>query len=429
MTDNQQGQGGLDLNLDPNAISTMHIKTIKEAAKLADYLPLRWDELSKVPFYAKLFGYSDDWYRASVAMAVLGIRSRAQRVLTQEEMQAIAGMSARLSTRMSYEFPVMLGTALFLERRTRATFGFPFYKPSEAKGFTPNSFPTASSPILKGSQARMAWHALRFSLYTAVSHFGLRMVFFAWATSLNTLEFESNPKLADLRETLKVSVGQWKDAKKKAALEEERSNGRQQFGGMRPREEGQDEPSAAPSGLRESVLFGRRALQQQPSQALPQPQEQQQEQQWSQPEQQQPQSQNYADYSNDYSNDFSSDQDDFNDASPVAPSARREAPTRPTGGPGASWERLRHPGAAGQKPVAISQAPQGQYGWEALRNGQAPPQQPKPAPPVDSRQTTGDYTISSADEEKAYAQNQAQKDFDAMLERERKGESESSRRW
>ncbi|CAK7239031.1 MAG: hypothetical protein STHCBS139747_000452 [Sporothrix thermara] len=424
----RQGPEGLDLNLDPEAISTIHIKSIKEAAQLADYLPLRWDELPKVPFYGRFFGYNDEWYRASVAVSVLGVRSRAQRALTQEEMQILAGFSANMTRRMSYEFPVMIGTVFFLERRTRATFGFPFYKPGPS--FSPNHFPSKERPTLQGAQARMMWHGLRFGLYTATTHFALKLAFVAWAASLNTFDFDSHPKLGPLRDALHGSRAKYEELEKKARQE---LREQQLAGRARP------DPASQMQGYvgdaRREPPQPARQTQQGWSQQQPQPQSQSQQQQPQQQQQQQqappPQSQSYDDYySDNYSDDFAGGQDDFDDASPIAPSVRRQESTRPTGGPGASWERLRHPGAPGQKPVAISQAPQGQYGWEALRNGIAPPQKPKPASSSDnSRQTTSDYTISSADEEKAYAQSQAQKDFDAMLEKERQGESEPSRRW
>ncbi|CAK7227669.1 hypothetical protein SCUCBS95973_006622 [Sporothrix curviconia] len=426
----RQGQGGGDLNIDPDTISSLHVKSIKDAAHLADALPIQWDALPKIPFYGRFFGYNDQWYRASVAVSVLGVRSRAQRVLTLDEMQALAGLSANMVRRMSYEFPVLIGTVFFLERRTRASFGFPFYKPNAS--FSPNVFPNAARPILKDAQARLAWHGLRFSLYTGTSHFALKLLFISWAASVNTLDFESNPKLADLRERLKSMRGQYEELEKRARKEirDQELSGRSAPG------QTAGQVNSFTEGLRrEAGQYGRLAQEEQPQeqQWSQPPPSQQTQQRWPQPQRQPPppapqQSPTYGDFSDDA---FADGQDDFDDASPIAPSARRQESTRPTGGPGASWERLRHPGAAGEKPVAISKAPQGQYGWDAVRNGQVPPQQAKQASssPDSSRQTTGDYTISSADEEKAYAHNQAQKDFDAMLEKERKGESEPSRRW
>jgi hypothetical protein len=44
------------------------------------------------------------------------------------------------------------------------------------------------------------------------------------------------------------------------------------------------------------------------------------------------------------------------------------------------------------------------------------------------KQKTESYTFASADQEKAYAKTQAQKEFDAMLERERRGMGDSGGR-
>ncbi|CAK7225667.1 hypothetical protein SBRCBS47491_005967 [Sporothrix bragantina] len=409
-----QGDGGVDLNHNPETISALHVKSVKEAAELANYLPLNWDVLPKLPFYGPFVGYNTQWYRASIAIAVLSARSRAQRVLTQDEMQALANVTARMTKRLTYEFPLLAGVVFALERRTRGVFGFPFYTPGPT--FSPDHFPNKYRPLLTGSSARTMFHGLRFGAYTAATHFVLKMGFLVWASSLQLVEFGSDPKLAAVRESMKQNRDKYNELEKQARGELRENEFAGRHGPVLARKTAASGDENGEGTARDYMRISRETPQQQ-------------QQQWSQQQsQQQPQSQSYDDG---YADSFAGSQDDFDDASPIAPSVRRQESSRPTGGPGASWERLRHPGAPGQKPVAISQAPQGQYGWEALRNGQAPPQQPKPAPSSSdsSQQTTGDYTISTADEEKAFAQNQAQKDFDAMLEKERKGESESSRRW
>jgi hypothetical protein len=48
-----------------------------------------------------------------------------------------------------------------------------------------------------------------------------------------------------------------------------------------------------------------------------------------------------------------------------------------------------------------------------------------------AQQTAGQHTYTPGEQEKGYAKEQAQKEFDAMLERERRGvdESGASRKW
>ncbi|ERS97870.1 hypothetical protein HMPREF1624_06041 [Sporothrix schenckii ATCC 58251] len=421
MANNRSGEGPVDLNANPNALGSIHVKSVKEAAALSQYLPIRWDELPKLPFYSRLVGYDDSWYRATIAMSVIGMRSRAQRMLSQEEVQILANMTAGLTTTMSYEFPVMLGTSIFLERRTRPTFGFPFYKPKE--GFDPNVFPTKTSRLIEGPMARTAWHVFRFSMYAAASHFVLRTAFFAYGTVANSYVFDRDPRLADLRTSLKSALAAKRGpdsilkvteraasrtAEAREALERRGRDREAQQRGVLPDQEQQQHQQQ------------QQQQQYQPYQQYQSPPQQQQ--------QKQPQTQSYDDYSTDLDDDF------YDDASPVSPAEQRrrsgwkQQPTSGTG-EGTAWDRLRSPGHAGEKPTAISQAPPGQYGWEALRKGKSPPQPPSKQD-NSNRPTTGDYTFNEDEEEKSYARNQAQKDFDAMLEKERQGESDRpSRRW
>ncbi|KAL1906994.1 hypothetical protein Sste5344_007290 [Sporothrix stenoceras] len=450
MANDNSRQGSIDLNADPTALGSLHVKTLKEAARLGNYLPIRWEELAKIPFWGGVFGYNSDWYRAAISMSVLGMRKRADRALSQDEAQAVAGMTAKLTRTMAFEPPIAMATALFFERRSRSTFGFPFYTPRE--GFNPNVFPTQNRPIIMGQYARPAWHILRYSLYAAVWHFALRAVFLSYGTSINSVALETDPRMADLRDTLKKQtrgsqVSSKKNSLKEMADELKDINAKLEEAGKAMREDleryrREGGGGGAPRGPVESSRQQPRQYPQQVQQQQAQPQQQQQQQrtpqsqpqqQWSQPppqQQQQTQASSYDDYSNDLGEDF------YDDASPTSrEEQRRQAweQRKPTSGTGEStaWDRLRHPGHSGEKPSAISQAPPGQYGWEALRKGKSPPPRPTTEQQDDSNKpTTGDYTFNEADEEKQLARNQAQKDFDAMLERERQGESDKpSRRW
>lgn len=423
MSDDQQDPGSFDLNLNPEAINTVHLKSIADAAKLADHLRIRWDELPKVPFYGGLFGYNEQLRRANIALSVLAIRSSAQRVLTPEELQIVAYMSARKIRRVTYEFPALLGTAYFLERRTRPSFGFPFFQPTET--FEPNVFPSRTMQLLTGARARLMWHALRFSLYTAVSHFVLRIGFSVWASTTFAAEFTLTPQLADLNQTVKANIEAARNRKKPNPL---LPAGQQHDDSSQPPMRG----APAEPGLPPALAQQQQQQEQEQYQQQYQRYEQYQRQQYEQ-KQQQEQQRGTDDYGDSFADDFAdSAAGDVDDASPVAPSERRkEGPRWPTSGPGSSWDRLRSPGAPGQNPAAVAQAPPGQYGWDAVRAGKAPLPPPKQPPSAEgSGQTAGDYTFNEAEEEKSYARNQAQKDFDAMLERERTGENdESPKRW
>lgn len=91
--------------------------------------------------------------------------------------------------------------------------------------------------------------------------------------------------------------------------------------------------------------------------------------------------------------------DDFDDASPAAQNRAEDSQS------GNTWDRIRR---NAQKQG--SGARNGNRGWDSIRKEQQ----------VGS--TTGDsFTFSSADQERQLAQDEAQKEFDAKVERERQG--------
>jgi hypothetical protein len=93
----------------------------------------------------------------------------------------------------------------------------------------------------------------------------------------------------------------------------------------------------------------------------------------------------------------------FDDGSPVAPSQRQPpaASAPQSAQQGSAWDRIR------QRAKSEEGA---QWNPGQQQNGAS-----------GGQQRTDQYTFSPAEQEKAYAKDQAQKEFDAMLERERRG--------
>jgi len=100
----------------------------------------------------------------------------------------------------------------------------------------------------------------------------------------------------------------------------------------------------------------------------------------------------------------------FDDASPVAPSERQAPPpgSRQSAGDGSAWDRIRQ---RAKSEEGARWNPPGRQGDTAA-----------------DQRSTDQYTYTQADQEKAYAKEQAQKEFDAMLERERRGVGDSGGR-
>jgi hypothetical protein len=230
--------------------------------------------------------------------------------------------------------------------------------------FNPSYFPSASRPFLTGPTAVRLWHVLRFGAYGLLFQFLVKGTVHSYATTTSLMGMVWDDRLKEMRQTPR---------------QQQRERRRQDIS-QTPNESGEQ-------------------AQQQLGQT--QPQLGQQPPTWQQPNQESP----------------AAPQDDdsflFDDASPVAQSQRQQ-PQRPSGSPnpppvqGSAWDRIR------QRAKSEEGAPwnQGQQ-----QNGESRGQ-PR----------TEQYTYSPGEQEKAYAKEQAQKEFDAMLERERRGVGESGGR-
>ena len=113
----------------------------------------------------------------------------------------------------------------------------------------------------------------------------------------------------------------------------------------------------------------------------------------------------------------------WDDASPLAPAAQAEPASRPGE---SSWDRLRR--NAGVSRQQSSQPPQGrqpppsQGGWGENTDTSA-------QFGASSRTSRDDYSYSSADFEKSSSKDQAQQDFDRLLDRERQGVDQENKKW
>lgn len=114
----------------------------------------------------------------------------------------------------------------------------------------------------------------------------------------------------------------------------------------------------------------------------------------------------------------------IDDASPVAPSAiSQNIATRPGE---SSWDRLRRQagvqGRQPQQPPQARQPPPSQGGWGENTDTSS-------QFGGSSRSTRDDYSYSAADFEKSTAKDQAQREFDKLLDQERQGVDQENKRW
>jgi hypothetical protein len=361
-----------------------------------DSLGIQYDNLPQLPFWAPLVGNTQNWYKDNIAHQVIVGAESTGRGLTPEERDLLAHVTAKRLVTMSYEPPISMAVAYFMERRGRSTFKFPFWTPKPTS-FDPGIFPSRNFPFLvgmvQGSNATLLWHSLRFGCYFFFAHMFGNALFLSYAHTVQAATILKDPRLGDFRKSIQERLKSRNGGRQMPSRPEDPSmqDAETPYGvvedvdpnayGTTGSDDGQSPAeTSSPTGAYARSQRGYSPRQQPaPTQSVPPPS----------------------------SEDFT-DASLFDDASPVAPAARAGSSSYSSGG--SAWDRVRQQSRSGN--VA------GQSGSASTPRSRS------------YGQTSDQYTYSKADEEKALAKDQAQKEFDAMLERERQGESDkANRRW
>lgn len=337
------------------------------------------------------------------------------RPLRQEEVDAISYHFAKSLRTVSWGPPVGIAGGALAAWRTMNAFRFPGYTPkpeSEGGSFSPERF----GPI-RGQMARNCWHLLRFQLYGAVGFFTGAILFASYATSVNAVETGSDPRMKDYIEALK-------------------NRAQRHTGQMQP--QGQRNPIMSQEGRMDQQA-------QRASQRLGM------EDAWKRQDVQRRAS-DYDDMSptggawmDDYKQDNSEtglmtdEQMNARDRTDRANAdkAERAEDARVAAAAKARVDQSRRNNHddGSSSPLGPSQPAQSSYpqgsAWERIRKESAAGkgqsrQSPTNTPQVRSEQqegsTLGDsFSFSSSDEERQLAKIEAQKEFDARVERERQG--------
>ncbi|MDA4133628.1 MAG: hypothetical protein OK454_10985, partial [Thaumarchaeota archaeon] len=314
-------------------------------------------------------------------------------------------------------------------RRGRNNFRFPFYTPKGA-WFNPLAFPSSGRPLLSGGSALMAWQGLRFSAYGILVHWFIGTFVKSYAASVLLVSLHTDPRLKQFNEELQEAGkarragGRVPTPSQQPAVASDPASSTQDgygdgHGGGQERSQphfGRDGSGA--SGAAGPVEQGARGAQSwssmTPEEALRRGQEAQQAQAAAMGGDRQQRAASEPTQSPAWSDDDAL----FDDASPVAPQHRQQN-AQPAQQAGSSWDRIRSQSIA----EAYSQQqknPRNAYGDNS--GAATSPNQ------SGGEQEGGGYSFSSAEEDKVLAKEGAQKEFDAMLERERRGGAED-RKW
>ncbi|KAF2094610.1 hypothetical protein NA57DRAFT_46441 [Rhizodiscina lignyota] len=383
--------------------------------------PIDLSTLSKpAPIIGPLLGYSQSYRLARISETCAGTSRLMQRPLTGDEVQAIAEMYSKVLSRSSWGDVTGIGVGAYFCYKGAPKYRFPFYSPDLEK-FNPNEL-----GALRGQMARMGWHALRAIPY--VTLFGLLGDFVfrnsAILTAMATLQRdkrlkEINEKM-QRRMTHAIEEAQKRRENQKRGLPQQQHEtsegvdigntdgvaphnstanrrGRDDFDDMSPT--GGAFTDSFGSGTDASVLSDEQMRvheMQQRAEGDRTPTRQTHAQPQQQPDRQ--------------------DSFDFESTSQPAPASQGSQSAQSSSSSESAWARIR-------RQVNSSE----QSGPSSQQSGGAQREQ--------SQGSTlgGSFSFSSAEEERQLAKTEAQKEFDARIERERQGKDfggdARSKRW
>ncbi|KAG4418254.1 hypothetical protein IFR04_008612 [Cadophora malorum] len=360
-----------------NLASTYHIDTSK--------LP------RPLPWIGSLVGYNDELLSKALTKKIAHSSQVLQRPLSQEEVDAFAFWTAKQVSILSYGVPFGVGGGLWRCWSTANEFRMPFYRPN-LETFNPQAFPPRMA-VLKGNNAIMAWHALRAVLYGGMGNILGQLFFGSYSMSVATVGELGDKRLKPFIDAVKSQA-----AKQRGSLPNTTGQpgiGQQPGIGVQSRDDAS--PGTIPMAEQSPDTSWEGMSEKKQPETTPQPKR------WPQarPTPAPPPV------------DESSDQPFgmFDDASPTGGQGVqadiRAAPVTSQGG--SAWDRIRRGEQSSTQrtaPITGSQQAQNQNAWSRVQK--------------DGAAISEGYSYSKA-EEGDLAKGEAQKEFDARVERERRG--------
>ncbi|KAI1498955.1 hypothetical protein F5X99DRAFT_391623 [Biscogniauxia marginata] len=415
--------------VDPFAQALIEHKFFEDGATV------HFDRLPKVQTWGPWLLIRERFYVLSVLKKVTNHAVGAQRRLTATEVDAVSEHAAKTVRQFAWTQPMSIAFAAGLAWSRRRTFKFPFYQP-KMRTFDPLAFPTRTMPLIRGPRAVATWHFLRFLAYCPLCWVSTALFLTSTSESSFRARMMRDPRLSGLIHDITRSQKELQTL----ALQEQR----RRLGIPDPPGQGQTTVYRRPDGVSSSKA-PRQTTQPQysgpkdhgdgafasngdtfenPNPTVGKASSATQS-SWarSSPPQAPPGNPQGADYP-EHSSQHAADESDLfdDDASPIAPSARRvEANQSPSV---SSWERIRQQAQSGAQKWERGDSSGQESGWAQLR-------QDKTRNARETSPKSDDFAYSKQDEEREkqlYEKEQAQKEFDALVEAERHGES-SDNNW
>ncbi|KAK8136558.1 hypothetical protein PG984_004498 [Apiospora sp. TS-2023a] len=397
---------------------------------------IRFDQLP--PTRGFIFNTVPPGKRSELVVSnVISAATAANRRLNQSEIDALSESASHAAARLSWVYPLGLGLAVAAAANGRKKFRFPFYTP-KMKTFDPRAFPHRSFATLTGKSATWAWHGIRASAYYPLTWFASLLFLGSMVRTRLLADLASDQRLSQIKQ--EVTSNNQRNAQLRREQRQrqtahsgapganqlpdaytvpDQSSGQDSWTGV-PQSQASVESSGLGSPRNSGESFGRSG---------PRPDRRQGLQGGGSPVGTQTRRDVQAKGTQEQQGQTSFDDNDLfeddDDASPVAASARgserqRGQSSASQGGPASSWDTIRQQARKEVSPFARGDRSKDDSPWGRARQDGA--RTTRDAPRTPPREG---YSYNEVEEEKTYAKNQAQKEFDAMLEAERRGRSGS----
>ncbi|MCJ1473283.1 hypothetical protein MMC13_001934 [Lambiella insularis] len=362
-----------------------------------------------MPIFGPLFGFNNEHLARAIRVSIQRQFGPLHRMPTPDEANAVAYHTAKGQAIFSWGAPLGLAAGAYRTWATRASYKFPFVKAKE--GFDANYMTWRGIVLAHGQRARFLWHSARFGAYGIIGLYVVKTAFLGFAASVAAVGTLSDPRLADVVQALSTD--------RKAKLERERvTRGQQDPTGQGPTnasdlwkkhrgaigapEVDDGGPTAGQGDFAESQATEAKMYGDDGNMGNGQQDTAPVAQKASRPRR--GPAWNRATTTPDPNTDSSPSDGfygEYDDASPTA--SNESVPGAKT----SSWEQLRRNAGINKSGSTNSGRARGRPAPQVVREADAP---------------SGDsYSFSSSDEERQLARDQAQRDFDAQVERERQG--------
>jgi len=122
---------------------------------------------------------------------------------TQEEVNVLCNIGYKEARTAAWATPASAMLAAALTWRGRGTYRFPFFQPKLEK-FSPDVFPAAIVPHLQGRLANRMWHITRFSAYFALSSLAVSPFIRSYANTVAIVSARRDERLNQFGKDMKL---------------------------------------------------------------------------------------------------------------------------------------------------------------------------------------------------------------------------------